>query len=750
MRDQLKNIELVDNYLNGKLSAEEKAEFIKNLENSIELQQLVKTQKELTQAVQRKALKEEIKNIIKKNKGWNNSSKWLLGGTFLIIALGLFLFFFEKSSIKQDNHVRIKTVTDTTSFKAGGKDSTIKQNNPVVLPNTTKTISKPPYEAEIAFNGLSTWVKPDVQIFHVNPVAGATIEADDGTLVIVPSNAFIDKNNKLVTDAVQFEMVEALTLEDMVLYNLGTTADGKALETGGMLHFNFTCLGKEVKINPERPLYVEVPTLEVKKDMRVFEGEIINKKINWKNPKPLKKYLVNVDFNLLDFLPTGFEDTVKTLLPFKGQTGASQQFVDSLYYSLFLKKEFKSTKSMWRGDTSISIESISGAEIITATSDVPSASLTSQKINSEALCFGIDPISIKTIKTEAYSKTFIATKEFAERVIGLHKLEKGNELLQLYINNLSRNMSYVDSLIVKKLGNKNKKVFDVFAAQELTNIKDAQIYQDKLSAYYNKKHKEYKKSAEDLQTELNKKNEAELNQLVNEYKNYINIAKAKQGLINQPALASQLPKGNVATNSSYSFQWAASGWVNIDSYLHLLSKGSEELSMTISNAEGTTEVYQWLNTINNLTPLVQNGQIAKALFPMRNSIYAKDMKNTFCFAISRKEGEYKWFDLRYNPYEIESLKVVLEPSTLPEIRKKLKMYDVKNDLVERLNKVEEQAIKIQNQRKIQLAEMKKHKEQLKLISIKLEQIKRENQVIEKLRSVAFLCGKAKGDNSIEY
>lgn len=115
------------------------------------------------------------------------------------------------------------------------------------------------------------------------------------------------------------------------------------------------------------------------------------------------------------------------------------------------------------------------------------------------------------------------------------------------------------------------------------------------------------------------------------------------------------------------------------------------------------------------------------------------MKNTFCFAISRKDGQYKWFDLRYNPYETQNVNIILEPSTISEIRNKLRTYGVNNDLEARLNKVEEQIVLLEKLRIIQLEQIEKYKEHLKLMAIKSEQIKKENQIKARLRSVAFLC-----------
>lgn len=121
----------------------------------------------------------------------------------------------------------------------------------------------------------------------------------------------------------------------MLAYNLTTMNDDQSLQSGGMLYLQPRVDGKEVFINPERPLYIEVPTNDYNPDMKAWKGEVDeNGNINWTAPKELEKYLTIVDFELLDFLPTGFEEAVEAGMPFKGHKVASKDLVNSLYYSL--------------------------------------------------------------------------------------------------------------------------------------------------------------------------------------------------------------------------------------------------------------------------------------------------------------------------------------------------------------------------------------------------------------------------------
>ena len=693
MRAPLDRIELVEKYLTGKLTAAEQVNFIKGMEMDVELQQLTDLQKDIIKTVQRKALKAEIKTTIKKINFWKQLWKWVIGAGILVGVVTALL------TLNSEPHITIRKISSVTS------DSTIEVKKEITDPDSSKHADE-----RIDFNGLKTWIQPDVQTYKLNPAKGATIEGKEGTLIIVPSNAFVDEQNKVVTGEVKFELVEALKLEDMVLYNLGTSSNGKALGTGGMLHFDFTAAGKKVSVDPKRLLYVMVPTAKVKEGMMAFKGEVKDGKINWVDPKPLRKYLVNVDFKLLNFLPSSFEDTVRTILPFKGHKTMSSALTDSLYYSIdFICGSPRATLQLdlapshkRKRDTISTV-----AEVETRIKN-DSSRATITNANS---CCGIDPLSIKTLKTLPFAKTVIATQEFAERVRELHKLENGNELLKIYVSNLNKDLSYTDSLVANKLTGDSKRIFTTFAKQQLTNIKDAAIYQDQLNAYYSKKKQEYQEEEKNRRTALASKSKVELNQMLT--------------TLPSQKIVTELATSNVATGAAYAFQWAAPGWVNLDCYFHLLDFGTEEVKMNLNTIEGTTEVYQWINFVGNLTPLIINGTEAKALFPARGRSAANIMKNTFCCAISRKGGVYKWFDLPYNPYETKVISMDLKPSTLAEIKTKLKSYGAGNELGDRLTFIEKEIAQELKDRE----EAEKH----------AKEFKKEQAIKAKLETAAYPC-----------
>jgi len=758
MRPTLENIELIEKYLNGELTTSEKLMVENKLQDDLEFKKQFTTQQDIYKAINRAALRKEIHNVIKPSGGFG-FGKWIVGG-LLILAAGISLFYFlntnktdtaslndtgkEIIAVKEQNTPNTTTANNETNTSA---DTVVtkKNNTNSTIVNTksesTKIVNK---NSCYDFGGLQTWVEPNVQTYSVSAEKGELIEAENGTLIAVPSNAFVNGEGKLISGTVQLKIVEAINLEDIVLYNLGTTADGKPLQTGGMIHLEYVSNGEKVNINPARPIYIQVPTTKVKKDMQVFEGEVTDGKVNWKNPKPLKKYLINMDFNLLDFLPQGFSDAVGTYIPYKKHSTLTKKLVDSLYYSLYYGSNNDGDNSDSRGGFGIGPKKlqIGGLKRNEKVTESDSA-ITIQKSKT---C-GINPLSIKTIKTKAFEKTFLATKEFEERVRQLHLLEKGDELLKIYVNNLGKDLSYSDSLVANKLSGNEKIIFKNFEAEKLTNIKDAAIYQEVLSAYFNTKQKEFLKKQQSLATAFNTLKKEEIKKLMDEYDKAIN----KSGNVFSKAFKNSVQQNPISASASnnfyYSFTWAKYGWVNIDAYLHMLSKGSQKVQMNLTGNSGQTEVYQYLRAVDNLTPLEIKENTAFALVPLAGTTYAAQMQNTYCMAISKDGDTYKWFDQRYNPYQNAEININMETTDISTIRQKLRVYGVKKDLIVRLDEAkkaeEEYAKAAKKAAEAAAKEEKKYKEANAEKNAKLkkyeEALAKEQNMIKSLRKIAFKC-----------
>jgi hypothetical protein len=183
----------------------------------------------------------------------------------------------------------------------------------------------------------------------------------------------------------------------------------------------------------------------------------------------------------------------------------------------------------------------------------------------------------------------------------------------------------------------------------------------------------------------------------------------------------KMPRQSVATSSSYSFQWASAGWVNIDAYLHLLEKGIKKVEMRLASTKESTTVYQWLNVINNLTPLLIEDNVAIAAFPKKGERGAKKMRKTFCFAIDKDENGYIWFEKKFNPYNTSFIEMDLKRKDINEIKFILNKYDPGNNVNKRLNSL----VKLISARE--------------LLNNRLQKIIADREIKLELRKVAFPC-----------
>lgn len=339
------------------------------------------------------------------------------------------------------------------------------------------------------------------QFFKLSAKEEKVLEARGGTRIVVPLNAFLREDGSPYEGEVTIELAEALTLADMIGSNLTTTSGGKPLETGGMIYFAAKGDGEEIHINPDNPIYVEVPTNERKPGMMVYDG-IRDKdgNMDWVDPRPLETFLVPVDFALLDFLPQGFEAEVIGSMPFRSHTNASPELVDSLFYSL---EGFEQRQWDYLSDSLIALYKVTQAFINgTSISEATPAAATSASDSAGPPCrCGIHPARVKAIKSPEFANTFLATREFEWRMQSIYK-SCDNAVLELYTSNLDKNLWEVDEMAAKQgAGTGSEKQFTDHAALKQTRVKDGEKYGKQLSALYNERLTDIRKQLEALALE---------------------------------------------------------------------------------------------------------------------------------------------------------------------------------------------------------------------------------------------------------
>jgi gliding motility-associated-like protein len=188
---------------------------------------------------------------------------------------------------------------------------------------------------------------------------------------------------------------------------------------------------------------------------------------------------------------------------------------------------------------------------------------------------------------------------------------------------------------------------------------------------------------------------------------------------------------NVSRGNNYTVAWAAFGWANIDSYLHMLSKSKnpKEVEINVNKNEGKMRMYQWLGAISTLTPIIVNQLKGLVKFPQEGEQGSFKMKNTYTMAISNDGDQWFFGSKRYDPYQTNSVDVDLTETTLAQIKVKLRQFNGTTPLMKHLN----EDIK-------RLEQLKRTKEkQLKMQKAKLEKQAKEDAFINRLKGICFLC-----------
>jgi cytochrome c2 len=310
----------------------------------------------------------------------------------------------------------------------------------------------------------------EVQYLSVNNETDNIIESRGGMLIAIPANALVDENGKTIKGKVTYAFQEATKAEDIILAGLNTTSEGKLLETGGMFQIAAYQNDKTLQIDPKHKITVKVPTHDAKPEMQLFEGKRLkNGVIDWVNPKPLVKDLSPVDILELDFYPPNYIEALNKLHLYRND----KTYLDSLYYSFSGKVDL--------------IEGESKLDTI--------------------IYPRIEPASIKTIWNRKFNNTLLATKEFEERLKYLHSTCR-NQALELYINNLDKNMYEIDEMVAKMFSGNHKEKFENFAAQKLGKVKGSSAISKLLAKYYKLKKARNKEILEKTYASFSKKQKA--------------------------------------------------------------------------------------------------------------------------------------------------------------------------------------------------------------------------------------------------
>lgn len=285
--------ELITRYINGELSASDKAAFEAQLSSNTELKKEYELQLKLVESVKRMGLKNQLTSSFKKVKTTKLMTKAAIGLVITLLVLGAVLIIKNQSN-KAPNKIRY----------------------------------------ELNEEGKPNWSEADKnlesQMFRINPDRDTIIETQQGIVIAIPAASFEHFTGEGINGTFDLEVKEAMTAAEIMKASLNTMSNDRLLETGGMFYINARQGNENLLVNHSKPLNVNVPVNSEKNDMMLFKGERrADGSINWVEPKPMKRKLTTVDILKLDFYPEHFLDSLKRM----GFNIKNKKLTDSIYYS---------------------------------------------------------------------------------------------------------------------------------------------------------------------------------------------------------------------------------------------------------------------------------------------------------------------------------------------------------------------------------------------------------------------------------
>lgn len=193
----------------------------------------------------------------------------------------------------------------------------LRQQSDTVLLETAKAqaqpITKPAQEVlptlanETALTAVTNWLQQlatPPAVFEINPQRDTVLICPQGTVVWVPSYAFVSAAiaTGLVKNPVQISVRECYGYADMLANRLSTTTNNDVLTTGGMLQITATSNKQNVRSRLNRPLRIEMPYNRYDPFMQLYlpndpNAADSNRSFNWQPAGQQQVYVNNIPWN---------------------------------------------------------------------------------------------------------------------------------------------------------------------------------------------------------------------------------------------------------------------------------------------------------------------------------------------------------------------------------------------------------------------------------------------------------------------
>ncbi|HOZ41002.1 MAG TPA: cytochrome c [Flavobacteriales bacterium] len=492
MRDELNLIELADRYLRGEMNATDSAAFEVRMRTNAELRELAEDQRALLGGIKRLALRPAVNKAYRSYK----FGKWLprIGGAVVIavLAVGAWML------VKESGHS-----AEAASDASGQVEQllALSDTTGTGLPALVMMIDPKKDTTMITPNGLVVDIPKGAFIDEAGkaitkPVRVTMLEAIDGVdimkagLITMSGDTLLETGGMFYIDAqvdgkrVSIDPTKPLTVmvpseqadPRMMLYEGVMTEEG-VVDWRNPKPLSHTLIPVDITTLDFYPPGYLAKVAELEKDATdkrytdslywsfsgeyaryAFQGEAAPADSSWTDSLTDKAFARSADANSHGHMKGAFlfaTNCSSCHRPERDLTGpalngARQRWEGrgDIYAwiknsSAYLKTGNHYANELFRkwNKSVMTPHDLSDAEIDQILRYVDMASSPSSGL------MGIDPAKVQAIWNERFNGTNIATREFEERMHEVHRT-CDNQVLELYANNLDKDLSQLDSMVV--------------------------------------------------------------------------------------------------------------------------------------------------------------------------------------------------------------------------------------------------------------------------------------------------------------
>lgn len=480
MRDQLHLMELVDNYLDGTMNTNDRAAFEERLRTNEELRSLVEDQQHLRRAARRSPVRAEAKTAYRKYR-WGKMLPGIGAGVVLLIAAvaTILLWNTDPNEHRSDrigsDEAILRTLDDTTGTR-------LEPFVVIIDPKRDTTLATPGGIVLDIPRGAFTDSLGDVIDSPVRVTLLEALNALDimkAGLSTMSGGSLLETGGMFYLDAqsdgqpVQIDPTKPLTAMvpgtdgqgDMQLYAGVKTKDGsidwrdpkplkKSLVPVDITMLNFYPPGYEAKL-------AELGLDVMNKDFTDSVYWSLQRELEGRSRERWEWVDARKEFAIAD---TIYSPGVLGQTLFYAQCSSCHKTNQDM-----TGPALKGARSRWQGNGNI-YDFVRDPQSVLKTGNkyvidlferwnksvMTSHDLTDEEIDAilyfcdqtRDLLPGIDPAKIKTIWTSRFNNTNLATKEFEERLAYIFRT-CDNALLDVYVNNLDKDLYWCDSVATR-------------------------------------------------------------------------------------------------------------------------------------------------------------------------------------------------------------------------------------------------------------------------------------------------------------